>query len=485
MQSRRDQVQALRFVGRRMSAAVLGADPNSRDQPTVRLGRSAFAAVVVAALVVAGVTVYGLIVPGGARSWRDGDGLVVEKESGARYVFREGVLHPVLNYTSARLILGSASPTVRRVAAASLRGVPHGTPVGIPGAPESLPTADGLVRTAWQVCVHPGRGPDGASRPVLTVTVAGRPAPGHRPIGVDEALPVRGPDGATYLVWLGHRLRVGSAAVLAALGYAAVPVLPVGAGWLDVLPAGPDLAPLPVAGLGAPAPIKVDGRAARIGQVFTIRPVGADPQYFLLRGNELVALNELQATIQLTDPRIRAAYPGRTARPIQVAPSAVAGARRSGDPALPARPPRPVTTPPEATTVCVDIPTGGPGAAVPLPYLQPTAAPIAASTTTAPTNAHGGPVADQVTVPPGRAVLAVALPGPAAADGTWQVVSDIGVTHPLSNPQVRDSLGYGDAAPVYLPAAVVSLVPTGPRLDPADAIRTAPVTPPRPPETGR
>jgi type VII secretion protein EccB len=472
MQSRRDQVQALRFVGRRMSAAALGADPNSRDQPLVRLSRSAFAGVIIAALVVAGVAIYGLIRPGGATSWRDGTGLVVEKETGTRYLFRDGVLYPVVNYTSARLLLGTASPVVRRVSTRSLRGVPHGQPVGIAGAPETLPAATDLLTAPWQVCVQPGRGPDGATRPVLTVAVAGHAVTGHRPIGPDEALPVRGPDGTTYLVWHGQRLRVGSTAVLAALGFAAVPALPVGAGWLDVLPAGPDLAPMPVAALGQPASITVDGQAARTGQVFVTRTVSTDPQYFLLRGDELTALSPLQATIQLTDPKIRMAYPGGVAKPIEVSPPAVAAANGTGDPTLPAKPPRPVVVAPENISACVDVSGRQPLT----PYLQDAQAGLSTATATAPVDVYGGPVADLSTVPAGLAVLVVALPGPATANGTWYLVSDAGVKYPLSQDSL-DALGYADADPVSLPTAVVSLLPTGPRLDEKDAEQVVPIRP--------
>src|SRR5437868_2371641 len=105
MQTRRDRLQAYRFGTRRSVATLLEGDPDAPEVPLRRVTGAAFAGVLVAALVVAAAGIYGLLNPGGSKSWREGNQLIVEKETSTRYVYVGGVLHPVLNYASARLIL--------------------------------------------------------------------------------------------------------------------------------------------------------------------------------------------------------------------------------------------------------------------------------------------------------------------------------------------------------------------------------------------
>src|SRR5204862_174540 len=84
----------------------------------------------------------GVVSPGGSTAWREPGAIIVEKETGSRFLLVDGVLRPVLNLASARLLAGAEAP-VRSVSGKSLAGVPHGAAVGIPGAP--TPT-DALLR---------------------------------------------------------------------------------------------------------------------------------------------------------------------------------------------------------------------------------------------------------------------------------------------------------------------------------------------------
>ncbi|MER5891386.1 type VII secretion protein EccB, partial [Streptomyces sp. NPDC001941] len=160
MQSKRDQVQAHGFMMGRLSSGLLTADPDAPESPLGRTTRGVVFGVLVTVLIGAGATVYGLLRPGGNDAWRKGEHLVVNRDTGARYLWTgtDGVLHPVRNYASARLI-GGADLATSDVSTASLRDVPVGSPVGIPGAPDSIPGAGQLDSRAWHVCVT---GPDGA-----------------------------------------------------------------------------------------------------------------------------------------------------------------------------------------------------------------------------------------------------------------------------------------------------------------------------------
>lgn len=118
MQSRRDQVQAHMFVMGRLSSSMQRAEPDAPDTPTARTWRGIMWGLLVAALAAVVTTLYGLISPGGATSWRTDGALVVVKDSGARYLYVGGTLHPVLNEASARLLAGDKL-SVQQVAAAS------------------------------------------------------------------------------------------------------------------------------------------------------------------------------------------------------------------------------------------------------------------------------------------------------------------------------------------------------------------------------
>jgi type VII secretion protein EccB len=276
MQNRRDQVQAHRFVVSRLTTGLLREDPDTPEPPTRRTYKAVAVGAAFAAVLCVGALVFGLISPGGATGWRDGRTLVVEKGTGTRYLFDGERLRPVRNYASARLLVGAGLKT-DTVSTASLRGTPHGDPVGIEGAPDYLPSGGSLGSGPWQVCV--GARPDGTggTRTATTLLVDSGPAGRTVPAG-DGAL-VRDEGGRLLLLWRGNRFRLpGGQSTATALGYGAVNPLRVSAAFLGALPAGPDLTPPQVAGEGAAGP-ELDGAATRIGQVFAVRTPGSAQQY--------------------------------------------------------------------------------------------------------------------------------------------------------------------------------------------------------------
>ncbi len=328
------------------------------------------------------------------------------------------------------------------------------------------------------------------------------PAPGQT-VDDGHGLLVRGPDLTVYLLWHGQRLRVAVPEVLPALGYASVTPIAVGAGWLGVVPQGPDLTPLDVPQRGQRA-TTVDGREARIGQVFVAQAVGSDMQYYLMRAGGLAPVTPTDAALLLGDPDSVLAYPGGTVAAIPISAAAAAGASqgiatpRAG---YPPSPPRLLSGSAAAATVCASYSPDAP-AAVTMTVAASSVATgsvatgslaagsLAAGAGQAVTppprvDVNGGPVADQVAVPIGRAALVRAQAAPGVDGGTSYLVDDQGVKYPLNTPDVVTLLGYGGVAPIPLPAGLVQLLPTGPRLDPQDAAQTVPVMPGRsPPATG-
>ncbi len=250
MQSKRDQVQAHGFMMGRLSSGLLTADPDAPESPLGRTTRGVVFGLLVTVLIGAGATVYGLLRPGGNETWRKGENLVVNRETGARYLWTgtDGVLHPVRNYASARLIGGAQLKAVD-VSTASLRDVPVGAPAGIPGAPDTLPGPAQLDAGAWHMCVT---GPDGAlpstsgavagagvEQAGATTLVAGAPLE-TQDVGADRGVLVSGPDRAEYLVWRGSRLPLDRASdARNALGYGSERAMPVSAAFLDALAPAP------------------------------------------------------------------------------------------------------------------------------------------------------------------------------------------------------------------------------------------------------
>ena len=102
-------------------------------------------------LVVAGFGVYGWIVP-----WRQQGvpgtrpGMLVEEETGNRYVYVDGMLRPTPDLPAALLWQG-ASAKVKLVSRASLAGVPRGLALGIPVGP-AVSRTETVLHGPWLAC---------------------------------------------------------------------------------------------------------------------------------------------------------------------------------------------------------------------------------------------------------------------------------------------------------------------------------------------
>ncbi|HEX6501564.1 MAG TPA: type VII secretion protein EccB [Micromonosporaceae bacterium] len=473
MASRQDELQSYQFTMQRVVAALVARDTDPLRSPSRRLAGASLASVLVAVLSLAAVAVYGVIVPGGGTSWRDSGAVIVERESGARYVYLDNRLHPVLNYASALLILQSDAPRTVRVPRASLAGVPRGVPLGIPGAPDSLPDPTRLLGTPWTVCSEPA--PD---RPRSLLWIGGTPPGGQR---LDErGLLVEDGLGSVYLVWHRHRHLVRDpAVVLTALGWRTAPRVRVAAALVNALPAGPDLARLApaIARLGRPSTVA----RARIGQVFVVQTPGGEPQYAVALADGLAPISQVQADLLLADPDTARLLRQDRATPLPPGEYAVApvsatglpdpGARVASDVALPAGTPALVgsAATQQATCAVVGDPAGVADVLLGVPVGEaPTALPTG--------GAAGAVLADRVVVPPGGGALVEAAAGPGAQGGTLSLVTDLGIRYPVPNRQVLAMLGFPDARPVRVPAGLVTLLPVGRTLDPDTARRPASIS---------
>jgi type VII secretion protein EccB len=462
--TRRDQVKAYRFLQRRVGSAVLAADPNAPEQPMRRLFGAALASIVVTVVAVAGVAAYGLMAPGHATAWRGGGSLIVEKETSTRYVYVDGVLHPVLNWASARLILGASGPGVVRVSARSLAGVPRGLPVGIPGAPDELPGPQRLRRGPWTLCSQLAPTSDGAHRTVTVLNIGWAPA--EPALADDQALLVEGMDDVRYLIWQRQRWPVASAAVVNALGMAAVQPVPVGAALLNTIGQGRTLAPVSVRSAGSAGPT-LAGRGSVIGQVYVVGAVnGSLEQYYLLTPDGLAPLTQAQAAVQLAAGN-PAWYPGGTVTPIRLSAAEAAlvpVTKQIEDDGIPARLPQPVPTSPERAQVCAAYDTSAPAAQARTMTVRDVEALSTVVSGVEPVGPTGGPLADVVSIEPGSGALVRAETSPGSTSGTTFLVTDLGLKYPIADSTVLASLGYSGVVPLPVPVAFVDLMRTGPVL---------------------
>ncbi|WP_435286044.1 type VII secretion protein EccB [Streptomyces bacillaris] len=492
MQSKRDQVQAHGFMMGRLSSGLLTADPDAPESPLGRTTRGVVFGLLVTVLIGAGATVYGLLRPGGNETWRKGENLVVNRETGARYLWTgtDGVLHPVRNYASARLIGGAQLKAVD-VSTASLRDVPVGSPAGIPGAPDTLPGPAQLDAGAWHMCVT---GPDGAlpstsgavtgagvEQAGATTLVAGAPLE-TQDVGADRGVLVSGPDRAEYLVWRGCRLPLDRASdARNALGYGSERAMPVSAAFLDALAPGPTLKPPEVPGRGEEGPA-LGGEPSRVGQLFEVSVPGGDSTYHLLRKDGLVPLSRLEAALVLGDPATQKdAYQGSSPKARAVGADALRThrAKDSATPPatgaeLPRTPPAPQSAP-RGTALCAQVDGGNGGARirsvlVPLTGL----APVAFSQGAAQPLAEACASTDATVVRPGHGALVRALHASGAAHAaTTYLVAENGVKYRVPGKDALAALGYGEGDIGSVPAPLLAALPTGADLDPAAATGAA------------
>jgi type VII secretion protein EccB len=206
MASRKDQLQSHQFSAQRMVSALVTRESDPERPPFKRPTNSAVWSVVIAVLALAVVGVYGLVVPGGSKAWSGGDAVIVEKETGTRYVYVAGHLHPVANYTSALLALGKYGET-RRVSRKSLRGVPRGPRIGIPDAPDALPSKDRLLTGGWTQCSQPALDPSGARTSESVLMIGQQPSAGQ-PTGERAMLVEVMETGDRYLISKGYRHQI-------------------------------------------------------------------------------------------------------------------------------------------------------------------------------------------------------------------------------------------------------------------------------------
>ncbi|HEY3607453.1 MAG TPA: type VII secretion protein EccB [Pseudonocardiaceae bacterium] len=308
----KSQVQAYRFVLRRMESALVRRDPVMLHDPMRSHKR---ATLVGAILAVVGLVVFVLIGVFNPAPPVPPTGIVIAQPSGQIYVVSQNPheLIPVFNLASARLLLAAAAnqqpggttntapslvmPTV--VTDTQLKSMPMGRLTGIPAGPTQLPGPAGGP-TDWAVCDQIPRDTNalnqtGHAAPDTTVMV------GESNIGsnlaVGQALLVSDDGGTTLYLVYGHTSTLNNAddsAVKAKIDSADGGVLQglqipdkttyrvVSAAVLNAIPTVSDIVN-PAQGLTMPQPATpvLTNAGLTVGQSFSVQQIGQAPQYYI------------------------------------------------------------------------------------------------------------------------------------------------------------------------------------------------------------
>jgi type VII secretion protein EccB len=465
MASRSEIAQSHQFTLQRVTAALAVRDPDPSASPVRRSTGSTFAGLMVAVVALAAVAAYGVLRPGDNTSWRDGKSMIVERETGTRFVYRDGVLHPTLNYASALLILGQAQPQTAIVSHSSLAGVPRGLPLGIPGVTDPLPTAPDLLTGAWTLCSRfPAAAAGVATAPPESLLVVGSDAAADQvagqPVGSGQAVLAQDRAGGYHLLWNGHRYAIRNPdVVLTALAWRGRTPAQLADALLNAVPAGDDLAPMQITGRGGSSAFA----GHRVGDVVKATNQGGTTTFGLVRPDGVAAITQIQADLLLADPANGLGGGAVTVTAAQLAAAPVAASLvPTGDTAPPPTTPD-LAIPGEHGGVCATFAD----AANP-PQLNVFTARPTAEGETAVSNAG----VTWVAVQPGRGAIVDAVATPGAPSGLLGVVSDLGVLFPVPSSAVLTTLGYAGAQPHVLPSSLVALLPRGNALDPAAAVES-------------
>lgn len=469
MQTRRDQLHAYRFQNKRALAALVTGEPNVIEPPMRRLTVITISGIMIAILIAVGAALLGVFKPSSGDKWKDAGAIIVENETGARYVYLDDVLHPVLNYSSAVLAIGNNQDVhVVHVDRGDLKSAKRGATIGIDGIPDSLPSAGSLVSAPWTVCSRQQAG-QGNQLDAQVSLLVGQNA-GARPLPDRTAVLAQGvTDRKDYLLLHGLRLTVAPS-VSTALGLQGAAAVQVGTAFLDAVPAGPPLQAPRVPGAGQPSGVKVGTATALVGQLLHATD---NNQYFLVLADGIAALNPVQTALLETLPIGPGGHP---IAPISTSETVVLGLRTSQADwpqvsaqlkGLPDQLPSLTSAAGQNGAICAVYPKDAtqPTFAVP-PSLLPSYTPGAIVESARSQQGR----ADTVVLAPGRAALAVSADGAS----TVFVVADPGEKFAATSKAVLAGFGYGNVTPAKVPVELMPLIPTGPALDPAAARR--PVT---------
>ncbi|AIS00863.1 type VII secretion protein EccB [Streptomyces glaucescens] len=502
MASRRDELNAYTFAKRRTLASFLRPSPSGSEEGAPKPLSAVWPGLVVGVVILAVFGAIGLFSPTAPRGWdAPGEHVIVASDSTTRYVVLktkgEKQLHPVLNMASAKLLLDPDKNSIITVDEKVLDSgrPPHGATIGIPYAPDRLPSAgEAEAAKRWAVCERPGAGGRAIQKAAFVLAEKEwAKTEGRNKLSGGDLMYVVGPDGKSQYVvdargWAYPLGDPGDKELLKALDTRSRAPQRVSQDWLDTLHKGdpleiPAIDGTPGAAANASASL---GAYDKVGMVIKAYD-GTRMQYYVVLPGEVARISEFTATLLLNSGDLVAV--GQTGEAQQVSPGAVAESTTFlGDRKWPAYKPRTVNNGTSATsgrnTVCnvlrsVNARTGvttlATWAGTDFPAQLPTGS-------------------SSAYVTPGSGQLYRQFQGQETKAGSVFLVTDTGLRYALQSNSdsatddkgigtsaeqrkrqlaeakiAQTRLGYEKVVPTPVPVAWSRFLPTGPRLSEAAA----------------
>lgn len=445
MASKRDLVEAHAYNRRRLVSAFLSGAPDGREVESVSRSRPVVGGLALGGLLVGGAAIAGLFAQPLPDGWDNGY-VILGKSSAARFVSIKGSLHPVLNATSARLILPSDNGfRVLVVDDEKIAATPHGSTLGILGAPDDLPASGSLLQSGWVSCF------DGSK---ASTSISAQTLPAYADAD-GLTVKVTGSEDVRYLVANGRRYAIAAATydpVKQYLGQLETPPAVAGT-WVDLFNPGTDLtfdafAFRNRAEVGQPltGQFTLGDKLSTVGQLIVNRDQGNAMSVMVANGT--IPLSPFGAAVY------QAVAPEALAKPVAVSNLDLARIQPSdtksfvpGD--------WPTAVPKTATgTPCAVLETAEGKAATTHLALQP----ADSSWVKLPNKQH-------VYVQPGRGALVQA--SSTATAGPVSVVEQSGQSFTVTDASAETlaRLGYRGLTPRFVPPAWVAQFPAGPALN--------------------
>lgn len=445
MRTRKELVEAYLFVTRRIISAMMSTNPDAVELPMRRSRYSVLGGTLLALLIFAGFWVIGIFIPAGNDNWKQEGHVVLNTDTGTVYVYMQETLYPVKNLASAKLI--AADDEVTQVESADLDGVDRGWELGIADAPPAIPAPEDLVGLPWQVCSAPGAYDNTKRESHVIVS-----APTTDAVFDMPSVIVKTSDDY-YLLWNDEKHLVEDTRSLLSIGLAPKQAVPVSNAFINAIQSGSDLAPPTIKKSGKDAG-EVGGDDAEYGDFFA-----TGGQTYVLSTGGLAPVGE--TTIALLSE-------GDTVEPRTISASELEEIGTANlEPAdFPQKIPALADVETDAVLCAVATDDEPISFAV---YDEPPEA-VTAPTVFSPVNEDDEvSTAEHFWIPGGKAALVREVGTTSAKDGTIYLLTDQGAKYALADDAV-DRLGFSKVQPTPVLASLISLVPTGPALDP-DAVR--------------
>ncbi|WP_162145961.1 type VII secretion protein EccB [Glycomyces tenuis] len=491
MRSRREQVDAHRFITSRMNQALVLANPDSVERPLRRIGVSIFVSVMIMVLIFAGFAIAALLNKGNEDPVIGS--IITVKGTQAIYVYtyapgdeeagEPAKLWPVANYTSALLLLQpyDGEPPVQDLKPESLEGVPRGFPIGITGAPAEPPPPDSLLQSEnWNACTMPAEEGSKDSHMLTQLVVEDLPAPEW--LGQDQWLLARTAvadpaEQDLYLLWNDRKYEIQDERVLNVLDLQRAESIPLNEDMLKTIPSGAALAAEPGEGFGTDSGVSTDehgvlqyGQTVEAGEeLFVLMQDGAN-------GDEFAEITETERRLLQDETGL-----DTLTIPAQVKNDTGAQAAYGSDD-FPQDVEELWTVDPARFAVCAvfDPDLSKDEAKISIAMYETAPKTMTDAAESMDINSEGDIVSNvpgqtaQPVLPPGTAALVSAQSSPGQTiQGITYLVDSLGYRYGLvdvgETGSTKKLLGYGDVESVGVPESMLSLIPKGPSLDPTVA----------------